>query len=134
MKTLSLGRDADCDLTLEADGVAPVHARARLDVDGYIWVDATEPGFPVRLRRNGQWLRVRRTTLCAGDELRLGDAPLDLPTLTTALGPTARLRSARLAAARRRTAPDADAPARVSRDPVTGAIRETRNNNKDTSP
>mgnify|MGYP000625107297 CR=1 FL=1 len=132
MKSLTLGAAPDNDLVIDAPGVAPLHARARLDVEGYLWIDETDPAHPVRICRNGHWLRVRRGTVCAGDEIRLADAPVDLPALSSALGDRARLRSARLTAARHRASTDsAPAPAaRVARDPVTGEIREVTPSDK----
>lgn len=126
MKSLKLGTSPENEIVLDAAGVAPVHARARLDVEGYLWIDEVDSSHPVRVRRNGQWLRVRRCTVCAGDEIRLGDHAIDLPALTAALGTTARLRSSRLSAARHPAAarPAGSTTARIARDPVTGEIRE----------
>lgn len=67
----AIGSEPDCDLTVEADGVAGKHARLALRSDGSL-VLMDNSRAELWLSRGGSWVRARRVRLCAGDRVRLG--------------------------------------------------------------
>jgi pSer/pThr/pTyr-binding forkhead associated (FHA) protein len=66
-QTVLIGRRQGCDLVINEDGVAPVHAIV-FQLDGQRYV--RDLGTPGRTRINGR--RVHQEALRAGDELRIG--------------------------------------------------------------
>jgi hypothetical protein len=134
--TRTLGSDTACDIVLEDDSVAGVHAHIELAQDGLVSVvdQASEHG--VYLHRNDRWIRAKRVILCSGDRICFGEAEVPIGQLTSVFGPQSNARLERkpvdLGHGRKPagfTGRHADADARLQkprRNPVTGKIEEDR--------
>lgn len=86
MQIKTCGRESDCDIVLESQGVAPLHARLELADDGLVRVvdGGSERG--TCLNRNDVWIRVIKITLCIGDRIRFGDVEVSIDRLVSAFG------------------------------------------------
>src|SRR5687767_4626297 len=71
--TVTVGRAADCEVVLESATIAPRHATLRLE-RGRAQVTAAAPA--ARVTING--VTVREGSVWDGDEIRIGDALLQL--------------------------------------------------------
>jgi hypothetical protein len=132
MNSITIGRDPGCDLVVDQPGVAAQHAQLALDADGHAWLSACDPAHPVLLGRQQAWLRVEKTTLCVGDELRIGNAALGLEALCRPFGDRVVLRPAPhsrgQAGLQRDGGPGTAKPlSRPVRNPRTGILEEHRN-------
>ena len=86
MQIKTCGRETDCDIVLQSQGVAPLHARLELADDGLVRVvdGGSEQG--TYLNRNDVWIRVIRITLCIGDRIRFGDVEVSIDRLVSVFG------------------------------------------------
>jgi pSer/pThr/pTyr-binding forkhead associated (FHA) protein len=86
MKMKTCGSEESCDIVLASTVISPLHARIELSDDGLVSVlddDSKEGTF---LNRNGDWIRVRKVTLCIGDRIRFGDVEVSLDRLVAVFG------------------------------------------------
>ncbi len=83
---LTIGKNATCDLQLDHESVAGLHAQARLDPGHFMWVRDENSARGMHLGRNDGWVRVRLICLCVGDRIRFGDVEVELDTLTSLYG------------------------------------------------
>jgi len=130
MTTKTLGSWNQCDLVVEGEKVAHIHAQLQLTNDGYLTLLDAGSEHGTWLQRNEQWIRVMKVELGSRDGIRLGDTEVALARLLELFGDHVRLRdhdalrvpahlAERLAAARTRVLLE-----RPKRNPETGNIEE----------
>jgi len=82
VNSITIGRNASCDLVLDSASVSRVHARLELAASGKLCVlddDSRNGSF---LKRNDAWIQFKKVTLCIGDRIRFGDLEMALEQLT----------------------------------------------------
>jgi len=125
-----MGSWNQCDLVVEGDKVAHIHAQLHLASDGYLTLLDAGSEHGTFLQRNEQWIRVMKVELGSRDGIRLGDTEVALAHLLELFGEHVRLRdhhalrvpahlAERLAAAGTRVLLE-----RPKRNPETGIIEE----------
>ncbi len=130
MTTKSLGSWDRCDLVVQGDKVAHIHAQMHLASDGYLTLLDAGSEHGTFLQRNEQWIRVMKVELGSRDGIRLGDTEIALARLLELFGENVRLRdhhflripahlAERLEAAGTRVLLE-----RPKRNPATGIIEE----------
>ena len=130
MTTKTIGSWNQCDLVVEGDKVAHIHAQLHLASDGYLTLLDAGSEHGTFLQRNEQWIRVMKVELGSRDGIRLGDTEVALARLLELFGEHVRLRdhhalrvpahlAERLAAAGTRVLLE-----RPKRNPATGIIEE----------
>ena len=130
MTTKTIGSWNQCDLVVEGDKVAHIHAQLQLANDGYLTLLDAGSEHGTFLQRNEQWIRVMKVELGSRDGIRLGDTEVALARLLELFGEHVRLRdhhalrvpahlAERLAAAGTRVLLE-----RPKRNPATGMIEE----------
>lgn len=92
MHCRTLGSWSECDLVVEGEQVAPIHAHLELTDDGHIGIVDAGSEHGTWLNRNQQWIRVLKVDLSSGDRIRLGDQELDIARLTDLFGDRVRVR------------------------------------------
>lgn len=130
MTTKTLGSWKQCDLVVDGEKVAHIHAQLQLTSDGYLTLLDAGSEHGTFLQRNEQWIRVMKVELGSRDGIRLGDTEVALTRLLELFGDNVRLRdhqalrmpahlAERLAAAGTRVLLE-----RPKRNPETGNIEE----------
>lgn len=133
-QVLTLGSWSECDLVVEGETVAPIHAHAELDAEGRVGIVDAGSEHGTWLNRNEQWVRILKVDLGSRDRIRLGAEEIDVAQLVDRFGGRVRVRlrdldtlrlpkrlQERLEAAQARAAIE-----RPRRNPDTGAIEEDR--------
>jgi pSer/pThr/pTyr-binding forkhead associated (FHA) protein len=92
MKMKTLGRSADCDILLDHESVSRLQAQIRITDEGYLAVQDMNSGNGTFLRRNGQWIRIKKVILGTQDRIRFGEKELELEQLVSAFGGQQRVR------------------------------------------
>jgi FHA domain len=130
MITKTVGSWNQCDLVVEGEKVAHIHAQLQLANDGYLTLLDADSEHGTWLQRNEQWIRVMKVELGSRDGIRLGDQEVPLARLLEVFDEPVRLRdhhalripahlAERLAAAGTRVLLE-----RPKRNPETGTIEE----------
>jgi hypothetical protein len=130
MTSKTIGSWNQCDLLVEGDKVAHIHAQLHMANDGYLTLLDAGSEHGTFLQRNEQWIRVMKVELGSRDGIRLGDTEVALARLLELFGEHVRLRdhhalrvpahlAERLAAAGTRVLLE-----RPKRNPATGIIEE----------
>jgi hypothetical protein len=91
-RTRTLGSWSGCDLVLEGETVAPIHAQAQLTADGHIEIVDAGSDHGTWLNRNQQWIRVLKVDLGRRDRIRLGEQEVDIARLVELFGDRLRVR------------------------------------------
>ena len=86
MQIKTCGRDPDCDIVLDSQGVASLHARLELADDGLVQVVDSGSDRGTYLNRNDVWIRIIKITLCIGDRIRFGDVEVPIDRLISVFG------------------------------------------------
>ncbi|MEM1412330.1 MAG: FHA domain-containing protein [Pseudomonadota bacterium] len=94
-RTVTIGKNATCDLCLDHASVSGLHAQARLDPGHFMWIRDEHSARGLHLKRNDGWTRVRLVSACAGDRLRFGDVEVELDQITALFGADADVRLAK---------------------------------------
>jgi len=92
MKIKTCGRETSCDLVVAHLTVSRLHARIELADDGLVCLQDTGSSNGTFLKRNDNWIRVRKVTLCIGDRIRFGEIEVSLERLTAVFGDRAKIR------------------------------------------
>ena len=130
MTTKTIGSWNQCDLVVEGDKVAHIHAQLHLANDSYLTLLDAGSEHGTFLQRNEQWIRVMKVELGSRDGIRLGDTELAIARVLELFGNHVRLRdhhALRVPAhlAERLAAAGARVPLeRPKRNPETGIIEE----------
>ena len=125
------GRDTTCALVLDHSTVSRYHAQIELADDERVFVCDNGSRNGTFLNRNDSWIRIKKVTLCIGDQIRFGDIEVSLKDITAVFGrhSNARLEARHFAlgasAKSYLTKPD-QGPVlqKPRRNPVTGKIEE----------
>lgn len=88
------GREPSCDIVLEDATLSRLHAQIELAEDGLVSVNDAGSSNGTFVKRNDNWIRVKRVTLCIGDQVRFGDVEVPLERLTAVFGKGANVRLA----------------------------------------
>jgi len=80
--TVTIGKNATCDLQLDDPTVSGLHAQARLDSGRFLWIRDESSARGMFLKRHDRWVRARLVALCVGDTLRFGDVEITLDQIT----------------------------------------------------
>jgi len=128
------GREPSCDITLEDATLSRLHAHIELADDGLVSINDAGSSNGTFVKRNDSWIRVRRVTLCIGDQVRFGDIEVPLERLTAVFGQRANIRlEARRFPVRhgkavsmpvKRQSENVSSLHKPRRNPVTGKIEE----------
>lgn len=86
MKIKTCGRESNCDLVLENPTVSRVHTRILLNENGLVSLEDNGSRNGMFLNRNDTWIRVKKVTLCIGDQIRLGEIEVPLEQFTAVFG------------------------------------------------
>jgi len=86
------GREPSCDMVLDDAGLSRLHAQIELAEDGLVSINDAGSSNGTFVKRNDSWIRVRRVTLCIGDQIRFGDIEVPLERLTAVFGKSANIR------------------------------------------
>ena len=86
------GREPSCDLVLDDSKLSRLQAHIELAEDGLVSINDTGSSNDTFVKRNDCWIRVRRVTLCIGDQIRFGDIEVPLERLTAVFGKGANIR------------------------------------------
>lgn len=81
--TVTIGKNATCDVQLDDPSVSGLHAQARLDSARFLWVRDESSARGMFLKRHDHWVRARLVALCAGDILRFGDVEVQIDQITS---------------------------------------------------
>jgi pSer/pThr/pTyr-binding forkhead associated (FHA) protein len=81
--TVTIGKNATCDLQLDHPTVSGLHAQARLDPSRFLWVRDESSARGMFLKRHDRWVRARLVAVCAGDLLRFGDVEVTIDQITS---------------------------------------------------
>lgn len=81
MPQKTIGCDRQCDLVIDAPGIAPVHALVSLSTGGRIMVSDSGSETGLWLSRQGQTVQVEQVFLSVGDRIRVGTTELALSQL-----------------------------------------------------
>lgn len=92
---ITIGRNATCDVQLDDPSVSGLHAQARLDSSGFLWVRDENSAGGMFLHRNDNWVQAQLIAVCAGDTLRFGQVEVPLDRITGAFEDEAEVRLAR---------------------------------------
>ena len=84
--SITAGRGSDCDMVLDHPSVSQVHATVEVTDEGYLAVQDANSANGTYLKRNGQWIRIRKVILGTEDQLKLGDLKVSLEKLLSAFG------------------------------------------------
>ena len=111
-----------------------LHAHVELAEDGLVAVKDAGSSNGTFVKRNDSWIRIRRITLCIGDNIRFGDVDVTVERLMAVFGKGAntRLEAGRFPVRRgksfgsqsRGQADEGPALNKPRRNPVTGKIEE----------
>jgi pSer/pThr/pTyr-binding forkhead associated (FHA) protein len=82
MPQKSIGCDRQCDLVVDAPGVAPVHALVNLATGGRIMVSDRGSETGLWLSRQGRTVQVKKVCLSIGDRIRVGKTEIALSQLS----------------------------------------------------
>lgn len=85
-KIKTCGSEESCDIVLDTLGKPSIDAQIELSDDGFVSVLDAGSKAGTFLNRNGDWIRVRKVTLCIGDRIRFGDIEVSLDRLVTVFG------------------------------------------------
>ena len=86
------GREPSCDIVLEDATLSRLHAHIELADDGLVSINDADSSNGTFVNRNDSWIRIRRVTLCIGDQIRFGDIEVPLERLTAVFGKGANIR------------------------------------------
>jgi hypothetical protein len=92
MTTKTIGSWKQCDLVVEGEKVAHIHAQLHLANDGYLSLLDAGSEHGTFLQRNEQWIRVMKVELGSRDGIRFGDTEVPLTRLLEPFGEQVRLR------------------------------------------
>lgn len=81
--TVTIGKNATCDVQLDDPTVSGLHAQARLDSGRFLWVRDESSARGMYLKRHDHWVRVRLVSLCVGDLLRFGDVEVTIDQISS---------------------------------------------------
>ncbi len=132
---VTIGSNATCDLRLEDSSVSGLHAQARLDSSGYLWLRDQDSAKGTHLGRNDGWVKVRLVCVCTGDQLRFGNVSVELDQITRLFGddtpvrlaptPESSLYDARAGRYTLRDRNDEPTLSNPKRNPTTGGLVDT---------
>lgn len=119
---LVVGRSKACDLVLDHDSVSRQHASVEVTQEGFISIRDKESRNGTHLHRNGNWVRIRRIILGAGDRVRFGSEEVSLDQLLALYGQHTRVRLREGEVSKPKVVFE-----KPRRNPVTGNIEEQTN-------
>jgi len=127
------GREPSCDIVLEDATLSRLHARIELAEDGLVSINDAGSSNGTYVKRNDIWIRVKRITLCIGDQVRFGDFEAPLERLTAVFGKDANVRlearhfpfrHGKVTGSTKGKSGDGPSVHKPRRNPVTGKIEE----------
>ena len=86
------GREPSCDIVLEDARLSRLHAHIELAEDGLVSINDAGSSNGTFVKRNDSWIRVRRVTLCIGDQIRFGETEVPMERITAVFGKGAKTR------------------------------------------
>ncbi len=92
MKTKTIGRGSECDITLDHASVSRMHASIHVTEEGYLFVQDSNSANGTFLHRNDRWIRIRKVGLGTQDRIRFGEKEVPLDRLIEAFGNNMRVR------------------------------------------
>ena len=92
MKTKTIGRSSECDITLDHASVSRMHASIHVTEEGYLAIQDNNSANGTFLHRNERWIRIRKVGLGTRDRIRFGDIEVPLDRLIEAFGDKLRVR------------------------------------------
>ncbi len=92
MKTKTIGRGSECDITLDHASVSRMHASIHVSEEGFLSVQDSNSANGTFLHRNGHWIRIRKVGLGTQDRIRFGEKEVPLDLLIEAFGSKMRVR------------------------------------------